>query len=292
MTAAAGHVVAATASFGRVLPHPGWWAFATADGLGHAGRLAFAPATLGRWQRGIFLAPYIRALKSERPVAVGLIDTQRALLSLYREGALEPAIEMMVEEDGLDLSDVGVSKRMATAAAASGVRGETRADAARLALREVQKRLQARLADGLVALAGDTGVVLIGGSKKPAAAVYGEVAAKLPGRVAKLDGAPERIETQTLVRSVEAAASRLTEQRQGELLEQVYEGAGPGSVGWNQTRRALDSGAVDTLLLSRDLMDPADADRHRDGDALPPYHFDVDAHRLTALVEAGDLGNL
>lgn len=262
VTAAAGHVVAATASFGRVLPYPGWCAFATGDRLCHAGSLPFAPRTLARWGLGPYLAPYIRALKSERPVVVGLIDNRTARIFVYRDGALEPTSEMSVEGADLEPADVGMSKRAASATGTSGVRGETRTDAAGLALREVQRRLQARLAEALVTRAGDVGLVLVGGSKKPEAAVYREVAARVPGRVGRLEGVPERVGDETLLRSVEAAASLLTLHRQEELLRQVYEGAGRASIGWNDTRRALDSGAVDTLLLSRDLIEsaPDDAD--------------------------------
>lgn len=73
---AAVFVEQAVRDFGRVLPHQGWAGFATADGLFHAEGLPFAPRDLVRWRQGIYAAPYVRALKSARPVVLALREAE------------------------------------------------------------------------------------------------------------------------------------------------------------------------------------------------------------------------
>jgi hypothetical protein len=249
--AAAGRVAEAAASFGRVLPSRGWFACATPDGLCHEERLAFSPRMTVRWRRGAFLAPYVRGLKGERPVLVGLVDRRRARLLSYRDGLLEPIRELDADTDILDLSDIGMSKRAATA---SGVRGETRTDAGKDALDEIAKRLRDRVAEIVVDLAGSDGTVLVGGAKKAAASIMRVLAPKLTGRLMDLSDVPIDADRATLVREVELAASAVTSRRQFELLDQARGTSGLGALGWNDTLSALRGGAVDTLLLSRELI--------------------------------------
>jgi hypothetical protein len=249
--AAAGRVTEAAASFGRVLPSRGWFACATRDGLSHEERLAFSPRMTVRWRQGAFLAPYVRGLKGGRPVLVGLVDSRRARLLSYRDGLLEPIRELDADTDILDLSDIGMSKRAATA---SGMRGETRTDAGKDALDEIAKRLRDRVAELLVDLAGADGTVLVGGAKKAAASMMRVLAPKLTGRLTALSDVPVDADAATLVREVELAASAVTSRRQFELLDQARGTSGLGALGWNDTLSALRGGAVDTLLLSRELI--------------------------------------
>jgi stalled ribosome rescue protein Dom34 len=179
------------------------------------------------------------------------VDSRRARLLSYRGGLLEPIRELDADTDILDLSDIGMSKRAATA---SGVRGETRTDAGKDALDEIANRLRDRVAEILVDLAGSDGTVLVGGAKKAAASMMRVLAPKLTGRLMDLSDVPVAADGATLVREVELAASAVTSRRQFELLDQARGTSGLGALGWNDTLSALRGGAVDTLLLSRELI--------------------------------------
>jgi peptide subunit release factor 1 (eRF1) len=101
--------------------------------------------------------------------------------------------------------------------------------------------------------------VLVGGAKKASAALTRALAPKLAGRLSTLDDVPLDADDETLLAAVEAAASAVTGRRQFELLDQAR-GAPLGAVGWNDTLAALRGGAVDTLLLSRELIGEAPDD--------------------------------
>ena len=104
----------------RFLPHRGWVAFATADRLWYAQGLPAAMPDLVRWEPGIRVAPYVRALKQERPVMVALVDSRKARLFEHVDGEMR-------ELDGLRADTfVGTSPTWGCARArraASGQRG-------------------------------------------------------------------------------------------------------------------------------------------------------------------------
>jgi hypothetical protein len=247
-------------SYGRVLPAEGWTAFATAERLWHAESLPFPPPDLVRWRQGIYVAPYIRTLKSSRPVILAVVERLHATLYRYVGGELGDGVELRADWPHAEATDVGVSKRAATA---SGRRGVTRTDFTQRTLEENARRLRIEIVQALEELAGADGGVVLGGTPKATSALRKELEAKMPGRV--LD-APELSFDSTrseLVEAVARGASALTRMRQSRLLEAAASGGDRASRGWNQTYRALAAGAVDTLLLSRQLVEtsPDDAER-------------------------------
>jgi hypothetical protein len=246
---------------GRVLPREGWSAFATDERVWHAETLAFAPLDIVRWRQGVYAAPYLRTLKGARPVILAVLTRLHATLYEYKDGELGPPRELKADWPPADAADVGISKR---ASGATGVRGVTRTDYKRRTVEENAKRLRKEVVEALVDLAGEDGGVVLGGTPRAIKAVRAELQKRLPGP--RISEAPELSFDSTeaeLLASVGAAASELTRRRQGELLHECDDAGSRASRGWNATYRALAAGAVDTLLLARDLIEasPDDAER-------------------------------
>ena len=247
-------------AFGRVLPHEGWSAFATADGLFHAEVLPFAPPELVRWRQGIYAAPYVRTFKSDRPVVLALMDRWRARLYRYQSGRLTFESEVGTQRPSVDASDVAAPSLVSPR---SGTRGMTRTDYADRMIDEGSRRQRKHAVEAILAMAGDAGGVALGGMPKTLSAVRKDLEEKLSGRIVE---APELSfeSTESEIAAVAAsAASELTSRRQARLLEASTETPERGSTGWNRTYRALAAGAVDTLLVSRNLIEssPDDAER-------------------------------
>ena len=253
------HVMSGLDGFGRVLPHEGWSAFATAGGVFHSEGLPFAPPDLVRWRQGMYAAPYVRTLKSVRPVTLVLLDKWHARVFAYEAGRLSEAIELQAEHS-VDEADVGMSKR---ASATSGRRGGTRTDYSRVMLDEEAKRLGRLVVDEALRRAGESGGVILGGMPRAIAAVRRELEEKLAGRIVEAPELSFHSSRADLALAAAASASELTSARQARLLEACTQVPEKGSTGWNRTYRGLAAGAVDTLLVARGLIEssPDDAER-------------------------------
>lgn len=247
-------------SYGRVLPSEGWSAFATAERLSHAEPLPFPPLDVVRWRQGIYAAPYVRSLKSSRPVILAMVERLHATLYRYQGGELGQGMELRADWPAAEAGDVGVSKRAATA---SGRRGVTRTDFTRRALDENARRLRIEIAQAIEELAGPDGGVVLGGTPKATSALRKELEAKMPGRVVDAPELSFDSSRTELIEAVAHGASALTRMRQTELLDHTASVGERAARGWNQTYRALAAGAVDTLLLSRRLIETAPDDAER-----------------------------
>lgn len=264
-------VTAALGDFGRVLPEEGWSAFATAARLVHTEVLPFAPTELVRWRQGIYTAPYIRKLKSGRPVVLALMDKWHARLFRYQDGGLSLATELVADRSSVDASDVGMSKRASFkssrpgkgATRMTGTGGATATDYAQRMLEEEAKRLRKHIVEAILEMAGEAGGVVLGGTPRASAAVRKDLEEKLEGRIVEVSPLSFDSTDSEVTVLAGSAASELTLLRQARLLEASTETPERGSTGWNRTYRALAAGAVDTLLVSRNLIEssPDDAER-------------------------------
>lgn len=256
---AADHVKMAVESFGRVLPQAGWCAFAVGDRLWLAESLPFAPPELVRWRKGATVAPLVRALKVERPVVLAVLGSLRADLYRYEDAELSQVLELRAQWPPAESADVGVSNR---AARATGVRGVTGTDYSKRVQDENVRRHRRELEDALRDMAGDSGVVMLGGTQKMIRAVRRDLEEPFRGRIASLPELAFDSSREELASRVSAAASRLTEERQAALLDGCTDPR-HGTMGWNETYRALAAGAVDRMLVARGMVasEPDDAER-------------------------------
>ena len=258
-TQASDRVMSGLESFGRVLPHEGWCAFATEERVWLAEALPFRPHEFVRWRLGASLAPYVRSLKIGRPAVLAILTRMHADLYRYDAGELSDVIELHAERLPAEAGDVGISKR---ASMATGVRGVTRTDYVQRAQDENTRRHRKNLEEAVLEMAGEDGVVVLGGTQKAISAVRKDLDETLPGRIAEEPELAFDTARDDLIAHLRTAVSRLTEERQARFLDGC---ADPhrGSNGWNGTYRALAAGAVDKMLIARGMIEstPDDAER-------------------------------
>jgi hypothetical protein len=245
------------------LPEKGWVGFATPDSVWYAENVSAPMPTGVYWEEGARVAPYVRALKQQRAVMVLLLDTRRARIFRYHNGdAVELADERADTWLG-DLADVSQSKRGATH---TGMRGETATDTAQRALDLSADRMVKDTIEEVVQKIGNDGFLVLGGVTEAVARVWHLLPKGLERRTIEMSSLHVDMTPHEVRASAQEAATLLTERMQTELLHDVIEtsgGEGRGCLGPAETIQALAEMRVDTLLLSRDLMqrDPDLADR-------------------------------
>jgi stalled ribosome rescue protein Dom34 len=201
----------------------------------------------------------VRSLKVRRPAVLAVLTRLHTDLYRYENGEFSEPTKLHAEGSPAEAADVGVSKR---ASMASGVRGSTRTDYVKRAQDEDVRRHRKHLQETLLEMAGEDGVVVLGGTQKAISAVRTDLEGALGGRLAEAPELAFDTAREELIAHVQAAVSRLTEDRQAAFLEDC---SNPrrGSHGWNDTYRALAAGAVDRLLIARSMIAtvPDDAER-------------------------------
>jgi len=268
------HIKTDLRQYDAFLPGVGWVGFATAAVLLHSEQLPVVMPDLARWETGLHVAPYVRALGRMTPVVTVLIDSRQAKRYSYLNGSMEELPGVSADTFFGDLSDVNMSKR---AAVHSGVRGETDTDAARRFEEVGSERLLKYLTDTVTGDAGRDGIVVIGGTNEMTAALLQRLRRSLDGRIVDEPSMSFYMSVPELKRATESAAASVWARRQELLLDQVINTAAAGGracVGNAPTQRALMERRVDVLLVSKRFgeQDPAFAD------TLVGSAFEQDAH--------------
>jgi hypothetical protein len=241
---------------------PGWAAFATADAVWWSGRVPEAAPRLVAWGVGARVAPTVRAFEQERPVWVAVVDARRARLYRCRGDELEVVDTLRAHTSVGPLDHMGAPPHEHFH---TGTRGSTGTDAAERELREATGRLLDEVAARLVALSTDGGWIVIGGTRQAAHAVLDALPARVAAKATVLPALDASSTTDEIQRLAEEGASLLRGSRDDMLLAGLLEDAGSGgngAVGAADVLHALDSGAVQELLLSPRFVDrqPAEAE--------------------------------
>ncbi len=247
-------VESALGQFSNFLPDRGWVGFATAEGLVHGSAVRVPMPDLVRWENGIRVAPYVRALKQERLIVAALVDSRRARIFEYRAGALEEPENLTSEEFLGETSDFNQSKRPT---AHSGVRGKTGTDAVQKFQAAGSEKMMKRLAERVAERAGSGGRVVLGGTPEAVAQLRDHLSESLASRT--IERTALRVDmTDAEVRdAVETAASELNQGIQAQDLGEVVDLArsgGRGALGAEPVLKALREARVDTLFLSRGFI--------------------------------------
>jgi hypothetical protein len=258
---ARGHLERELAGVSGFLPGPGWLALATRESVRWLGAVPAPTPDLARWRQGVAMAPLLRALQQMRPVIVALVDSRRARVLRYEQGVLEEVADRRADTYIDDLTDRNASKRASTH---TGARGETATDAAdRILKREMEQMLDA-VAEIVVKLTGDTGCVVVGGTDEAGAALRHRLAQSLDAaRLTEVSSLYLTMTGPSLRTAVEEAASMLTQRKQAVLLSQVVDAAragGRGALGLPDTRRAIEGGQVERLLVASGFARTHEAD--------------------------------
>ncbi len=253
---ACAHVHAQLARHSGALRSTGWMAYVTAEGIEHVEGLPVVMPTAVTWERGIRIAPYLRAMELYRPVVVAIVDHRQARLWRWRAEALEHVDTIRAH------AVVGPFDHMGDAPPQGfhgGVRGSTGTDASQRTLREGLRRMITETAERITSLAGAEAWVVIGGTPHPSLA--------LRQQLMRADALRERVITSRLhVRSSDAEIARTAAEKSRELrgnrdlavIDDLLEGTSRGrfaSTGLAATRRALRSRAVRELLVSDRFVD-------------------------------------
>lgn len=251
---AAARIDDALAPYDNFLPDHGWVGFATADALAHGTPLRVPMPDLVRWEDGIRVAPYVRALKQERLVLGAVVDSRRARLFTYRGGALSEPENLNADTFVGDLTDINVSKR---ASSHTGVRGKTGTDAAQKYQGVGSDRMYKQLADVLMERVGKEGHLVIGGTPEVVAAAVHHLPDSVGARTIERPGLRFEMSDAELRAAVEAAASDLNQALQADRLTEVIDLAksgGRGALGIDAVEKALRESRVDTLFVSRGFI--------------------------------------
>ncbi|MFO8174574.1 MAG: hypothetical protein ACQET1_07165 [Gemmatimonadota bacterium] len=242
-------------AFDAFLPAKGWVGFATAEELCHAETLPVQVPNLVRWATGPRVAPYIRGLKQLRPMAIALVDSRRGRIFLYREGELKEVEDLRADTFMGDLMDPSPPQR---AGRHSGTRGETATDAAQRYLGEGTSRMLRRVKELCLDLIQPEGFLLLGGDQEAIAHLRPLLPRKLDRRILENPSLFVEMADPEVKKAAADGASALAKLRQTSLLDEITERAysgGNGSLGAEETVRALREKRVDILALSRGFVE-------------------------------------
>src|SRR5688572_8553997 len=159
---------------------PGWAAFITADRVHEASLLPVAMPTQAVWSTGVCVAPYMRALKELRAVALVLADATRAAVYRYHLGKLVHIETIHAHHVVMAPSHMGDTPRSGFH---SGTRGATGHDEAQRSLLDGKNRMLAEAAERVMRIAGSDGWVVTGGIPQVSRQLVGTLATLAPGRV-------------------------------------------------------------------------------------------------------------
>lgn len=249
-------------SDGSFLEGRGWVGFATPEGMLHSESLPVPMPNLVRWEDGLRVAPYARALKQARPVVAVIIDSRKARILRYRMGLLAQRDFLEADTYLGDLTDVNVAKVPSTH---SGIRGKTGTDAAKNFLDVERERMVTRVAEEVRDEVGKDGLLILGGAERTVDALVGELGDLAADRRRVLGSLSFDMSDAKLRDAVETAASEISQSLQGDIVRTLVERArsnGDACLGEEETEKALSEARVDTLLIAdsfrRDDPDRAD----------------------------------
>lgn len=232
------------------LPGTGWAAFVTKERVWWSGEVLAPTPDLVRWGQGPVLAPFLRALKQERPVAIALVDSRHSRIFRYLNKELSEIRTLNAAVNADDPAARGGSKR---GSGLPGSRGKSASDAVQRSQLVERDRMLKDLAHEIPEIARGDGFVVIGGTPEATAAA-GRVVGPLVGDRLRLE--PSLYLTMSppqLREAAEEIASEMSEERQTRLVDEILDLAlsgGHGAHGEAETRAALRAGQVSHLLIS------------------------------------------
>jgi len=237
---------------------PGWAAFITPDRVHEASPLPVPMPTQTVWSTGMSVAPYMRALKEIRPVAVVLVDSKKADVHRYYRGKLERIETLHAYHTVMQPGHMGDAPRPGFHA---GTRGDTGHDQAQRSLLAGTNRMLADAAECAMGIAGTEGWIVTGGIPKIGRQLAERLSPHARGRVLNVESLDIHASEADLAEAARAAASTLRNAMDASHIAEITdrdEATGLGALGPSATRETLDQRRVRELYVThRYLQDHA-----------------------------------
>ena len=238
----------------------GWTGFFTADGPYHVGVVPVGVPTMAAWSTGACVAPYIRALKENRPVLVAVVDSTQARIFRYVEGAVQ-LLETIERKTLVDQPyHMGSPPRTGFH---SGTRGRAGTDAAQKEEQNATDRMLVDAAARIGALATDGTWIVIGGIPVVATAALAQLAPDSAARAMRAAHLDIHATDAQVAECARESASRLRDADDLMRIEEAASAAqsgGAGAIGVVDTKHALDLAQVRELFITQRFLENHAAD--------------------------------
>ena len=238
----------------------GWTGFFTVDGPSYVGTLPVPVQTLAAWSTGACVAPFIRALKENRPVIVTVVDHSRARIFRYVEGEVE-LVESL--ERKLIADQPYHMGRPARVGFSSNTRGRTGTDAAQREEQSATNHMLAETASRIGTLAHDGAWIVIGGIPDVATAALHQLppdAAARALRAEHLDVHATEAQVAQCARDYASTLRNADDLKRIEEAVSAAESGRAGAIGVVDTQKALDMAQVRELFITQKFLENHAAD--------------------------------
>ena len=239
------------AGFEANVGSPGWAAFITAAGVYDAHALPVPTPTFAVWSTGPSLAPYVRALKENRPVVVAVVDARQAELYRYMLGTPDRVETIRAHHVVQETAHMGTAARQGFHV---GTRGSTGRDAAQRSLLAGRTRMLEQASARMLELAGSDGWIVLGGISRVAASLARVLESKASGRVLTLSGLDIHSSVADVAEAARSGASTLRDAYDAGRVAEIASEAnanGLGVTGAVEAKWALEQNSVRELFLTQ-----------------------------------------
>lgn len=274
------------------LSAPGWTAFITRDGVVDSHVLPVPVPTFAVWSTGPAIAPYVRALKENRPVIVVLADASNANLYRYELGKVERVDMIRAHHVVEPPSHMGAPPKQGFH---SGTRGTSGKDSAQRSLLEGRDRMIQEIVRSAVLEAGEDSFILIGGIKRVTSRIAKSLMGLAPDRVLELESLDIHSSIDDVAKAARAGASELRAATDNRRLSEIADQAGAGGLGAlgpDATRVALDNASVRDLFLTHRYLENHAAEAEQAVRAALEQHASVEEVSSGSEVELDRFGGV
>lgn len=231
------------------LPRDHSWAFfraASGDEL----MLAIPPGveTSVHWGLGARVVPFLKVAEPEEAL-IAQVDRQLARITHFINGTFEPPIVLEAEKFDEVGSFMGAAPRQGFH---GGTRGRAGADESQRARREASEKLRNATVKKVMAMAGNTMPILVGGMPESAVQLLEALPPALAERAIVVPDL-RMGEANHLMDPMRAAMHTLRARRQQERIAQLREAAydtGKAALGFETAKYAAERGAIAELIFS------------------------------------------
>jgi hypothetical protein len=216
---------------------------------------------MAAWSTGA-AAPYIRALKENRPVLVAVVDSSQERIFRYVEGSVQ-LLETVERKATVDQPyHMGRPPRLGFS---SGTRGRAGTDAAQKEEQNATDRMLADAGARIGALATDGAWIVIGGIPVVATAALAQFAPDAGARAMRAEHLDVHATEAQVAECARESASKLRDADDLRRIEEAVsaaESGGAGAIGVVDTKRALELAQVRELFITQKFLEnnAADAD--------------------------------